>query len=231
MVRVDDAPAVPFTTRLLRRPAEPVHGTIFVPVSAAPRAAVLLIGGSGGSEPSYVAEPLASAGIAALSVAYFARPGLPGELRDISLEYFFSALEVLRDQLPPGTPLAVLGMSRGSEAAMLTAIWSGARVHGVLATVPGNVVAGSWPPGGSAWLLDGRPLPYANHADLTDEDLRTLIPVEQVPARSSCWPPGRTGYGRRPPWRGRCPGGSANTAIPMGTCCWSTPVPGTASDT
>jgi dienelactone hydrolase len=178
---VGDAPPVRFTTRLLRRPAEPVHGTIFVPVSAPPRAAVLLIGGSGGSEPSYVAEPLASAGIAALSVAYFARPGLPGQLRDISLEYFFSALEVLRDQLPPDTPLAVLGMSRGSKAAMLTSIQSGVRVHGVLVTVPGNIVAGSWPPGGPAWLLDGRPLPYASHADLAFEDPRTLIPVEQVP--------------------------------------------------
>lgn len=178
-----NAPAVRFTTRLLRRPAEPVHGTMFAPVSVAPRAAVLLIGGSGGSEPCYVAEPLARAGIAALSVAYFARSGLPGQLRDISLEYFFSALEVLRDELPPDTPLAVLGMSRGSEAAMLTAIYSGVRACGVLVTVPGNVVAGSWPPGGPAWLLDGRPLPYANHADPADEDPGVLIPVEQVPGR------------------------------------------------
>jgi hypothetical protein len=104
-----------FSARTLRLRSAPVHGTLFVPATAEPSAAVLLIGGSGGSEPSYVAEPLASAGIAALSVAYFARPGLPGQLRDISLEYFFSALEVLRDQLPPDTPLAVLGMSRGSE--------------------------------------------------------------------------------------------------------------------
>jgi dienelactone hydrolase len=178
---VGDVPAVRFTTRLLRRPAEPVHGTMFVPVGAAPRVAVLLIGGSGGSEPCYVAEPLARAGIAALSVAYFARPGLPGQLRDIPLEYFFSALEFLRDQLPPHTPLAVLGMSRGSEAAMLTAIHSGVRVHGVLVTVPGNVVAGSWPPGGPAWLLNGRPLPHASYADLAAEDPGTLILVEQVP--------------------------------------------------
>jgi dienelactone hydrolase len=154
---------------------------MFIPVGATPPAAVLLIGGSGGSEPCYVAEPLASAGIAALSVAYFARPGLPDQLRDISLEYFFAALEILRDQLPPDTPLAVLGMSRGSEAAMLTAIHSGIRVHAVLATVPGNVVAGSWPPGGPAWLLAGRPLPYANHPGQDDEDPRALIPVEQVP--------------------------------------------------
>jgi hypothetical protein len=51
----------------------------------------------------------------------------------------------------------------------------------VLVTVPGNIVAGSWPPGGPAWLLDGRPLAYASHADLAYEDSRTLIPVERVP--------------------------------------------------
>jgi hypothetical protein len=50
----------------------------------------------------------------------------------------------LHDELP-GVPLAALGMSRGSEAAMLTAIHSAIRVRGVVATVPGNVVAGSWP--------------------------------------------------------------------------------------
>jgi hypothetical protein len=73
--------------------------------------------GASASEPSYVGEALAAEGIAALSVAYFARPGLPGQLRDISLVYFFSALQILHSELPsPGPPLAVLGMSRGSEA-------------------------------------------------------------------------------------------------------------------
>jgi hypothetical protein len=43
---------------------------------------------------------------------------------------------------------------------MLTAIHSTVRVHGVVVTVPSNVVVGSWPPGGPAWLLAGRPLPY-----------------------------------------------------------------------
>ena len=45
--------------RVFRRPAAPVHGTLFVPVGAVPVAAVLVIGGSGGSEPSYVAGALA----------------------------------------------------------------------------------------------------------------------------------------------------------------------------
>ena len=43
----------------------------------------MVIGGSGGSEPSYVAESLAAKGVAAMSVAYFARPELPSELREI----------------------------------------------------------------------------------------------------------------------------------------------------
>jgi dienelactone hydrolase len=171
-----------FTTRTLRRPPAPVHGTLFVPVAAECSAAVLLIGGSGGSEPSYLGRALAGQGVASLSVAYFARPGLPGQLRGIRLEYFFSALEILQDELPSsGAPIIVLGMSRGSEAAMLTAIHSPVPVRAVVATVPGNVVAGSLPPGGPAWLLDGQPLPYADHSGPDCENADALIPVELVP--------------------------------------------------
>ena len=64
-----------FTTRTLRLPSAAVHGTLFVPVAAESSVAVLLIGGSGGSEPSYVGQALAAEGVAALSVAYFAQPG------------------------------------------------------------------------------------------------------------------------------------------------------------
>lgn len=171
-----------FTTRTLRPPSAPVHGTLFLPVAAEPSAAVLLIGGSGGSEPSYVGQALAAEGVAALSVAYFARPGLPGQLRSIRLEYFFSALQILQDQLTSSaTPIAVLGMSRGSEAAMLTAIHSPARVRAVVAMVPGNVVLASWPPGGPAWLLDDQPLPYVDHFGPDCKNADALIPVELVP--------------------------------------------------
>jgi dienelactone hydrolase len=115
-----------------------------------------------------------------MSVAYFARPGLPDQLRAISLEYFFSALEILHAELP-GAPLAVLGMSRGSEAAMLTAIHSAIRVRGVVAMVPGSVVLASWPSGGPAWLLDGQALPHVDHFGPDCGDADALIPVELVP--------------------------------------------------
>jgi dienelactone hydrolase len=175
-----------FSARTLRPPSAPVHGTLFVPAMAEPSAAVLLIGGSDGGEPSRMGEALAGEGVAALSVAYFARPGLPGKLRSIPLEYFFAALQTLQNELPsPGTPLAVLGISRGSEAAMLTAIHSPVHVRGVIAAVPGNVVLSGWPPGWPArrpaWLLDGRPLPYVNHFGPRCRDPDALIPVELVP--------------------------------------------------
>lgn len=170
---------VDFAVRTFRRPDAPVHGTLFLPARAC--AAVLLIGGSGGSEPSYAGEALARSGIGALSVAYFGRPGLPGQLRDIALEYFLAALRVLREAVASAVPLVVLGMSRGSEAAMLTAIHSGGCVDAVVAAVPGNVVAGSWPPGGPAWLLEGRALPYVTHSGPESEDPAAFIPVELVP--------------------------------------------------
>jgi dienelactone hydrolase len=167
--------------RTLRLSSSPVHGTLFLPGDAEPGVAVLCIGGSGGSEPSYVAEALAESGVAALSVAYFARPGLPARLREIPLEYFISAVHFLATELRSAdVPIVVLGMSRGSEAALLTAAHLPGLVRGVLVTVPGNVVAGSWPPGGPAWLLDGRPLPFVSHSGPACEDPAALIPVELI---------------------------------------------------
>ena len=56
------------TARTLRPSSAPAHGTLFLPAAAEPAAAVLVIGGSGGSEPSYVGQALAAEGIAALSL-------------------------------------------------------------------------------------------------------------------------------------------------------------------
>jgi len=172
--------ARPPAQRVLRRPSAPVHGTLFSPAEAAPIARVLVIGGSGGSEPSYIAEALAAEGFAALSVAYFARPGLPATLSRIPLEYFGSALELVRTELSPGVPIAIIGMSRGSEAALLTAIHLQPPVAGVVVSVPGNVVAGGIPDG-PAWLLNDRPLPWTDRPGPSCDHPAAVIPVDQVP--------------------------------------------------
>lgn len=170
-----------FTTKVLRPADTGVCGTLFLPHPQSPVGAVLLIGGSGGSEPSYVAAPLAGEGIAALSLAYFARPGLPPELREIPLEYLRDALHLLTDALPSReVPILTLGMSRGSEAALLTAAHYPSLVNGVVVTVPGNIVSGGWPSGGPAWMLDGRPLPYVDHSGPACDNPDAFIPAELV---------------------------------------------------
>ena len=98
--------------------------------TAARRPAVLVLGGSEGGLPGGLLPALlASSGYPALGVAYFGEPGLPQTLSRIPLEYFAGALRWLARQ-PGVNParIAVLGVSRGSEAAQLlrcgdTPIW------------------------------------------------------------------------------------------------------------
>jgi len=144
-------------------------GDFWHPVTgAASRPAVLVIGGSAGGLPGVLLPALlASNGYPALGVAYFKEPGLPQTLSDIPLEYFVQALGWLARQ--PGvdpTRIAVIGISRGSEAAQLLGVYYPSLVHAVVATVPSNVAICSYPDcNGPAWTLDGRALPYTSEFD------------------------------------------------------------------
>ncbi len=183
---------------LLRRDNSPVHGTIFRPRGERRgRAAVLVIGGSGGGEPWPQALAFAEAGVPALSVAYFKAPGLGSELQDIELGYFETAIECLVDDLSlEDRKVVIVGTSRGSEAALLTASHFPTSVCGVVASVPGNITLCSWPPGGAAWLLRGVPLPYVTYFGPDTDMPEALIPVEQIPGpvmlvsagRDEVWP-------------------------------------------
>ena len=105
---------------------------------------------------------LAGQGYDVLGVAYFGLPGLPSTLADIPLEYFARALRWLARQ--PGVDpakIAVLGVSRGSEAAQLLGVHYPGLVHAVIASVP--TTPRSAPDPGcrtAAWTLGGKPLPY-----------------------------------------------------------------------
>ncbi|MGH7641395.1 MAG: acyl-CoA thioester hydrolase/BAAT C-terminal domain-containing protein [Candidatus Dormibacteria bacterium] len=168
-----------FRTRTVRPRATGVHGTVYVPLDAAPHVAALLIGGSGGNEPTYVAELLAGERIAALSVAYFGKDCLPPALGEIELGYFRTALDLLRSEVDRrDLAVVVMGQSRGSEAAMLTAIHFAELVDAVVVTVPSNGVLSGYPMGGPAWLLDSAPLPYAEDFGPDYDDPGVIIPVE-----------------------------------------------------
>lgn len=201
-------------TRLLETPGESVQketlagegfiGTFFGPPTGTRLPAVLVFGGSeGGMTGSAVtAAMLAARGYPALAVAYFGLPGLPTTLANIPLEYFAGAARWLarQPQVDPSR-VWVLSGSRGSEAALLTAVHFPQLVHGVVAFAPSSVAYGSLDGLSPGWTLAGRALPHgaivysaighaadgavidspAFQAGLTDPASQAAaIPVEQI---------------------------------------------------
>ncbi len=149
------------------------------------RAAVLLLGGSEGGMPSpLVADLLAGQGYDVLGVGYFGLPGLPSTLSGIPLEYFARALRWLARQ--PGVDpakIAVLGVSRGSEAAQLLGVHYPSLVHAVIASVPSDVALCSYPGcRNAAWTLGGKPLPYSAEVGnpAPDDVPAAVIPDQRI---------------------------------------------------
>jgi dienelactone hydrolase len=143
--------------------------------------AVVVVGGSGGGDgpARLVAAEFAKAGIPALALAYFGAPGVPERFASIPIEYFARAAEWLRAQQAINQ-VAMLGMSRGSEAALLTAAHFPAVVDRVVAVVPSNLVCASFPDGNPAWTLGGAALPYSQTAGPDTDDPDAVIPVERI---------------------------------------------------
>jgi dienelactone hydrolase len=149
-----------------------LFGVLYRPPGDEPHPAVLVLGGSGGGLPQAADAPggLASRGYVVLSLAYFGVNGLPQELRDIPLEYFKRALDWLAAQpFVDSTRIAVMGASRGAEAALLIGS-TYPQVHAVIAMMPSNVVVASCCSDrfADAWTLNGSPV------------RRAEIPVENI---------------------------------------------------
>jgi dienelactone hydrolase len=143
-------------------------GTFSSQPAAALGPALLTLGGSAGGH-SHQPSVFASHGFPTLSLAYFGEPGLPRQLRNIPLEYFATALRWLGTQ--PGVDpnrIAVLGVSRGGELALLLAAAFPDLVHGAIACTTASHVLGADP--GIAWTLAGKPVPFG------------LLPVDKISA-------------------------------------------------
>ncbi|MEV0133290.1 acyl-CoA thioesterase/bile acid-CoA:amino acid N-acyltransferase family protein [Dactylosporangium sp. NPDC050688] len=159
------------THRTLTPDVDGMAGELFSPpAGAVRRPGVLLLGGSeGGVGRRYDAALLASHGYPSLALGYFGVPGLPAALRDVPLEYFVTAAELLRAQ-PGADPgrVVVNGYSRGAEAALLLAGKYPGLVRGTVLYAPNDTVVPGFPEGGNAWTIGGEPVP------------RTAIAVDRV---------------------------------------------------
>jgi hypothetical protein len=133
--------------------------------ATASRGAVIVLGGSegglGGS--GRMARRLAADGFDAVAVSYFGEPGQTEALDLIPIEPVDRAVAWLNAR--PGTPepVAIVGVSKGGELALLVASRNPA-IAAVVAAVPSNVVwAGIDRTGGavgSSWTAGGQPLPH-----------------------------------------------------------------------
>jgi dienelactone hydrolase len=149
------------TVRELTAERDKMVGLLFLPpADARKRTGVLLLGGSDGrlGLPGE-AGLLASQGFPTLSLAFFHQPGLPADLRDIPLEYFAAGARRLAADAGVDTPVAIIGYSRGTEAALLSAQYYPDLFRGVVLYAPSERVNLAFPGNGTAWVHSGRPVP------------------------------------------------------------------------
>lgn len=135
------------------------------PEGAGPFPALIVLGGSDGGT-RWVRQTgalFAAQGYAVLALSYFRAEGLPRGLELIPLEYFGRGLTWLAAQ--PGVDrnrIGIYGLSKGSEAALLTATRNPG-IRAVIAASPSHVV---WPGLAqyfvlqSSWSEGGAPVPF-----------------------------------------------------------------------
>ncbi|MER6081078.1 acyl-CoA thioester hydrolase/BAAT C-terminal domain-containing protein [Streptomyces sp. NPDC001833] len=126
---------------------------------------VLVLAGSSGRVERERARILARQGITALSVRWFGGPGQSPGICEIPLETFTTAVDFLAAS--GARRIGILGLSKGAEAALLTAVYD-PRVDVVVALSPTSRVwcnvgpgqDGEQHPYRSSWTWREQPLPF-----------------------------------------------------------------------
>jgi dienelactone hydrolase len=145
-------------------------GFLFYPETGGPFPGIILLSGSGGGMNTSLAKAFASNGFAALALAYFRYPGLPGYLEEIPLEYFLGAIEWMQNhKAVQKTNLGLVGHSKGGECALLLASLYN-EFNAVVAYVPSAYV---WkcvsPDVKSCWSLAGKGLSFISTIETQEE--------------------------------------------------------------
>lgn len=160
-----------------------------------PHPAVLLLGGSEGGlggGAHHMAVALQNEGFAVFHLAYFGAPGQTDALEGIPLELFDKGLDWLKAQ--PGVDparVAVMGASKGAEAALLVAARRPdltAVVAGMPTSVAWNGV--NWAGGGqserASWTANGKDVPTMPFGDWDQADgIISVYRTIEDPARQA----------------------------------------------
>lgn len=141
-----------------------VQGVLFTPRQPHDLG-LLVLHGSSGKADTERAELFARTGASALALRWFGGLGQSPGICEIPLEHFSAAIDVLLDR--GCKRVAVLGTSKGAEAALLLAVHD-PRITAVVATSPTSVVWSNVGPGldgegwplRSSWTLGGKSLPF-----------------------------------------------------------------------
>lgn len=137
-----------------------IVGTIFYPQGQTNLPGVIIIPGARGKIQEESAQYLASHGYAVFALGYFGIDGLPAKFENIRLEYFQDAIAWLKKQPNvKNDTVALLGNSRGGEAALLLASTFPSELKAVVATVPSCYMYGAASyPNKSAWTYNNQPI-------------------------------------------------------------------------
>ena len=144
-----------------------LRGVYFRPAAGRPaRTPVILLNGSGGGVRRYGAARLASHGHPTFAMALYNYADLTKSLKNIPIERVRDGARWLAGQTG-AAKVAVMGVSRGSEAAAHAAIAFPEDFSAVILSVPSHLAdGGALGPdaatGDSAWTLAGEPLPVTD---------------------------------------------------------------------
>lgn len=173
-----------------------LSATLFTPAGDGPHPLVIVLNGSGGGTPEQRAALFAAHGYMGLALAYFKAPGRPAYISGTPLEYFETALDWAIGRLQPHRGfVAVSGLSRGGELALLLGATFPAQVSAVIGYVPSAVVHGTLragapeePRDATAWTWRGQALPNVWQANpladwhAFDHPPSPDRPIRQAPA-------------------------------------------------
>ena len=136
---------------------EGLVGTLFYPHSPDPLPLIIVLSGFRGGVPETRGKEISAHGFAALCLAYFGASGLPQSLQEIPLEYFEKAFAWAQSHPKiDGSRIALWGVSRGGELALLLGSMFPKQIQAIAAVVPSSMVYGAILTDAPAWVYRGK---------------------------------------------------------------------------